>query len=87
MRGRGKMRCIFSSIIKVIYGVLIALFTIGISTIIVLNSQFIYHYSIDKYGLDKVGEISKEMLINDFNTLIKYLQKKFILKSFYIILR
>ena len=74
------MRGIFSNIIKVIYGILIAFFTIGISTIIVLNSQFIYHYSIDKYGLDKVGNISKEMLINDFNTLIKYLQNPFIEK-------
>ena len=45
-----------------------------------LNSQFIYHYSINKYSLDKLGNISKEMLIKDFNTLIKYLQNPFIEK-------
>ncbi|MCI6693286.1 MAG: TIGR01906 family membrane protein [Clostridium sp.] len=66
--------------IKVIYGIFIAILTIGISTIMALNSQFIYHYSINKYSLDKLGNISKEMLIKDFNTLIKYLQNPFIEK-------
>ena len=74
------MRSIFNSIIKVIYGIFIAILTIGISTIMTLNSQFIYHYSIDKYSLDKLGNVSKEMLIKDFNTLIKYLQNPFIEK-------
>lgn len=74
------MRSIFNSIIKVIYGIFIAILTIGISTIMTLNSQFIYHYSIDKYSLDKLGNVSKEMLIKDFNTLIKYLQNQFIEK-------
>lgn len=74
------MRSIFNSIIKVIYGIFIAILTIGISTIMTLNSQFIYYYSIDKYSLDKLGNVSKEMLIKDFNTLIKYLQNPFIEK-------
>lgn len=74
------MRSIFNNIIKVIYGIFIAILTIGISTIMALNSQFIYHYSINKYSLDKLGNISKEMLIKDFNTLIKYLQNPFIEK-------
>lgn len=74
------MRSIFNNIIKVIYGIFIAILTIGISTIMALNSQFIYHYSINKYSLDKLGNISKEMLIKDFNTLIKYLENPFIEK-------
>ncbi|MDY6227852.1 MAG: TIGR01906 family membrane protein [Clostridium sp.] len=74
------MRSIFNNMIKVIYGIFIAILTIGISTIMALNSQFIYHYSINKYSLDKLGNISKEMLIKDFNTLIKYLQNPFIEK-------
>lgn len=74
------MRSMLRGVLKVIYGIFIALFTIGSSTIIALNSQFIYSYSIDKYNLDKIGEISKEMLISDFSTLIKYLQNPFIEK-------
>lgn len=78
------MRSMLRGVLKVIYGIFIALFTIGSSTIIALNSQFIYSYSIDKYNLDKIGEISKEMLISDFSTLIKYLQNPFIEKlNFY----
>lgn len=72
------MKSIFNNINKIIYGMLIAIFTIGISTIAVLNSKFIYYYSIDKYGLDKLGNISKEMLIKDYSILIRYLQNPFI---------
>jgi len=78
------MKNIFNNIIKVIYGILIAIFTIGTSTVIVLNSKFIYYYSIDKYGLDKIAKVSKEMLIKDYDTLIKYLQNPFISKLSFI---
>lgn len=74
------MKSVLRCVLKVVYGILIAIFTIGGSTIIALNSQFIYSYSIDKYNLDKIGKISKEMLISDFSTLIKYLQNPFIEK-------
>ena len=74
------MKNIFNNITKAVYGIFIALLTIGISTIMALNFQFIYHYSIDKYALDKLGNISKEMLIKDYNVLIKYLQNPFIKK-------
>lgn len=69
-----------NNVIKVFYGIIIAILTIGISTIITLNSKFIYYYSIDKYNLEKIANISKEMLIGDFDRLIKYLQNPFIEK-------
>ena len=72
------MKSIFNNIIKIIYGIFIAIFTIGVSTIAVLNAQFIYYNSIDKYGLDKLGNLSKEMLIKDYDILIRYLQNPFI---------
>ena len=74
------MRSILRSLIKVLYGICIAMFTIGISTIITLNSKFIYHYSVNKYNLEKIGGISKENLLSDYNNLIKYLQNPFIKK-------
>ena len=74
------MRSMLNSLLKVVYGIFIAIFTIGVSVLLVLNSQFIYHYAIDKYNLDIIGEISKDLLKNDFNTLIKYLQNPFIEK-------
>ncbi len=72
------MKSIFNNIVKIIYGIFIAIFTIGVSTIAVLNTKFIYYNSIDKYGLDKIGNISKEMLIKDYDTLIRYLQNPFL---------
>ena len=69
---------------RILYGILIAVFTIGVSTIITLKFKFIYSYSIDKYNLVEVGKISKEMLIKDFNTLINYLQNPFIKKLQFI---
>lgn len=74
------MKGILNNGIKVFYGIIIAIFTIGISTIITLNSKFIYYYSIDKYNLEKIANISKEMLIVDFDRLINYLQNPFIEK-------
>ncbi|MGG7144571.1 TIGR01906 family membrane protein [Clostridium nigeriense] len=72
------MKRILEAIKNFFYGVLVALFTIGISTIISLNLKFIYNLSIDKYNLDKVGQVSKEMLIKDYSTLINYLQNPFV---------
>lgn len=63
---------------KIFYGFLLAIFTIGISTIISLNFKFIYSFSIDKYNLDKVGQVSKKMLMKDYSTLINYLQNPFV---------
>ncbi len=74
------MKGILNNVIKVFYGIIVAILTIGISTIITLNSKFIYYYSIDKYNLEKIANISKEMLIGDFDRLIKYLQNPFIEK-------
>lgn len=74
------MKGILTVILKGIYGIFISIFTIGVSTIIAINSKFIYSYSIDKYNLEKIGQMSKEMLLSDFSTLIKYLQNPFIEK-------
>ena len=38
------MKGILNNGIKVFYGIIIAIFTIGTSTVIVLNSKFIYYY-------------------------------------------
>lgn len=72
------MKRILNTFIKIFYGFLFAIFTMGISTIISLNSKFIYSFSIDKYNLVKIGQVSKEMLMKDYSTLINYLQNPFI---------
>ncbi|MBQ6820376.1 MAG: TIGR01906 family membrane protein [Clostridium sp.] len=78
------MNKIFRFALKIFLGILGALFIIGISTIIGLNSKFIYYYAIDKYNLSKVVNIPKEVIIKDFNTLIEYLQNIFIEKLSFI---
>ncbi|MBE6053745.1 MAG: TIGR01906 family membrane protein [Clostridium sartagoforme] len=78
------MNNVLKSIIKILYGIGIALFTIGISVIITLNSKFIYHYSVNKHNLDKIGGISKENLLSDYSSLIEYLQNPFIKKLEFI---
>ena len=78
------MKRILEGIIKVFYGFLLALFTIGISVIISLNFKFIYSFSIDKYNLDQIGQVSKEILMKDYTTLINYLQNPFIDKLNFI---
>ncbi|KLE16130.1 TIGR01906 family membrane protein [Clostridium sp. C8] len=67
------INCIF----KVLQGISIALFTIGISVIASLNLRSIYKYSIQKYDLDKIGQLSKEKLMEDYNILLNYLQNPF----------
>ncbi|WP_300380655.1 TIGR01906 family membrane protein [Clostridium sp.] len=74
------MRKIVKSLINTVEGTLISLLTIGISVIISLNFKFIYNYSIDKFNLVKIGGVSKDNLIKDFNYLINYLQNPFIKK-------
>jgi len=67
------INCIF----KVLQGISVALFTIGISVIASLNLRSIYKYSIQKYDLDKIGQLSKEKLMEDYNILLNYLQNPF----------
>ena len=74
------MKKIVRLLINTLEGALISLLTIGISVIISLNSRFIYKYSVDKFDLVKLGGVSKDKLIKDFNTLINYLQNPFIKK-------
>lgn len=74
------MKKLVKLLINTIEGVLISLLTIGISVIISLNFNFIYKYSVDKFDLVKIGGITKDKLIRDFNTLISYLQNPFIKK-------
>lgn len=64
-------------IYKVLRGIIVALFTIGISVIVSLNLRSIYKYSIQKYELDKIGQLSKEKLMEDYNILLNYLQNPF----------
>ncbi|WP_195265591.1 MULTISPECIES: TIGR01906 family membrane protein [unclassified Clostridium] len=74
------MKRLLISISKIIQGIMVALFTIGLSVIISLNLRIIYSYSIDKYNLTKLGQLSKEALMNDYNLLLNYLQNPFIKK-------
>ncbi|WP_291650536.1 TIGR01906 family membrane protein [Clostridium sp.] len=74
------MKRLLISISKIIQGIAVALFTIGLSVIISLNLRVIYSYSIDKYNLTRVGQLSKEALMNDYNILLNYLQNPFIKK-------
>lgn len=74
------MKRLLVSISKIIQGIMVALFTIGLSVIISLNLRVIYSYSIDKYNLTKIGQVSKEALMNDYNILLNYLQNPFIKK-------
>ena len=61
-------------------GIIISIFTIGLSVIAGLNLTFIYSYSIDKYKLDAIVNLSKDSLLNDYYNLIYYLQNPFIKK-------
>lgn len=74
------MRKIIKLLINTVEGALISLLTIGISVIITMNLKSIYKYSIDKFNLVKLGGVSKDNLIKDFNGLISYLQNPFIKK-------
>lgn len=67
-------------LLNLIKGIIVALFTLGISIIATLNFNFIYSYLIEKYHLTKIGKISKVELMNDYTGLIKYLQNPFIKK-------
>lgn len=78
------MKNLLVTVKKFLYGILVSLFTIGISTIITLNSKFIYSYSIDKFNLADIGKVSKDMLMKDFSTLINYLQNPFMSKLKFI---
>lgn len=74
------MKRLLISISKIIQGIMVALFTIGLSVIISLNLRVIYSYSIDKYDLTRLGQLSKDALMNDYNILLNYLQNPFIKK-------
>lgn len=74
------MRRLLSILFKSILGLMVALFTIGLSVIASLNLRIIYTYSIGKYNLTELGNISKENLISDYNILLNYLQNPFIKK-------
>lgn len=74
------MRRLLDLVVKFIQGVMVALFTIGISVIMTLNLRSIYSYSIDKYNLTEIGQVSKKALMGDYNILLKYLQNPFIEK-------
>ncbi len=65
---------------KVFQGIIVALFTISISIISALNLRIIYKYSIEKYNLDKIGQLSKDKLMDDYNILLNYLQNPFVKK-------
>lgn len=74
------MKRLVKLLINILEGTLISLLTIGISVIISLNFNFIYKYSVNKFNLVKIGGVSKDKLIEDFNTLINYLQNPFMKK-------
>lgn len=65
---------------KIIQGIMVALFTIGLSVIISLNLRNVYSYSIDKYSLTEIGQLSKDALMSDYKILLNYLQNPFIEK-------
>lgn len=63
---------------KAIIGIIVATLTIGMSFIAALNLTIIYSYSIDKYNLNTIVNLSKSSLLNDYYNLIYYLQNPFI---------
>jgi integral membrane protein (TIGR01906 family) len=74
------MKRLLSILFKLIQGIMVALFTIGLSVMVSLNLRIIYTYSISKYNLTELGSISKENLISDYSILLNYLQNPFIKK-------
>ena len=71
------MRKINSLVIRFFKGVMVALFTIGISVIFTLNLKVIYNYCIDKFNLNNVVNLNKEDIMLDYRNLINYLQNPF----------
>lgn len=71
------MRKINSLVIRFVKGVMVALFTIGISVIFTLNLKVIYNYCIDKFNLNNVVNLKKEDIMLDYKNLINYLQNPF----------
>lgn len=71
------MRKINSLVIRFFKGVMVALFTIGISVIFTLNLKVIYIYCIDKFNLNNVVNLSKEDIMLDYKNLLNYLQNPF----------
>lgn len=63
---------------KAIIGIIVATLTIGMSVIAALNLTIIYSYSIGKYNLNTIVNLSKSSLLNDYYNLIYYLQNPFI---------
>lgn len=71
------MKKINETIIKFIKGIIIALFTLGISVVFTLNLNIIYEYCIDKFELSYVANLSKKDIMLDYKSLINYLQNPF----------
>ena len=63
---------------KAIIGIIVSILTICISVIATLNLTIIYSYSVDKYNLNTIVNLSKSSLLNDYYNLIYYLQNPFI---------
>lgn len=73
-----KILAVFKNIWKVIAVIFSAIAIIAISTVVVLNSVWLYAIMIDKYNLTEVTALSKEALIKNYTGLVNYLQNPFI---------
>lgn len=74
------MKRILKFLVDILLSFIAALFTLCISVLIALNIKSIYSYVIGKYDLLSKVDITKEMLLEDYKSLIKYLQNPFIKK-------
>lgn len=64
-------------LIKFVKGIIVALFTLGISVLFTLNLNIIYKYCVDKFNLNYISNLSKDKIILDYKNLINYLQNPF----------
>lgn len=75
-----------SKIINSIKTIFSAIAFICISTIIILNSTFIYSYVVDKYKINEYTGLSSEVLMDNYKSIVYYLQnpfsKELVLKNF-----
>ncbi|MBQ3280817.1 MAG: TIGR01906 family membrane protein [Eubacterium sp.] len=61
-----------NTVFNLITGMILSLFIISAAVTIALNFRFIYYADIDRYGLTQVSGLTKDELIQDYNTLIDY---------------
>lgn len=67
----------FSTLIKIIGGLLLSIFAILCSLFITMNSTIIYEYCIKKFDLIRISGLSHDKILTDYKTVINYIQNPF----------